>query len=92
MHFIAKIVPGQGPDPVQEIEALVATSAAHEKGHVVFGMRRSVKRQPRESVWGYALVFTQLADGTLDGFAARIIHPRATAPDPLPPVYVPFAT
>jgi hypothetical protein len=91
MNFVAKIVPGKGPEPIAEIEAIVASSAAHEKGRAVVGTRSAGAVRKGANSGGFAVVFTENADGTLDGFAAELLHKRASAPVPLPPIYASWA-
>ena len=87
-HFVAQILKDKGPDPAEEIAAVIAEGRKHERGHAIFATRMTGKdwKPARPS---YAVVFYRAGDGTIGGLVAEIVN-RLKDPTNIPPIYEPF--
>jgi hypothetical protein len=83
--FIVQLLKGKGPDPAQEIAAVIAESRASERGHAILGTRRTGKDWKS---WrpDFAVVFYRTDDGTISGLVAEIAN-YLKDPKNIPPIY-----
>jgi len=84
-HFVAQLLKDKGPDPAEEIAAVLAEGRAHERGHAIFATRMTGKDW-RPSRPAFAIVFYRAADGTIGGLVAEIVN-RLKDPTNIPPIY-----
>lgn len=84
-HFVAKLTVGKGPEPTEEIAALVGAGR-----RAVLGTRLSGAGWSGEPPPCHAVVFHVLPDGTIDGIVADILLRRDKMPADAPALYEPW--
>lgn len=88
-HFVAELTPNKGPDPVEEIEALLAGAPAEERGQAVFGTRMAGTGWEWTNP-AFAIIFFRKENGTLDGAVAEILSRFKAPPANVPALYAPW--
>ena len=84
-HFVAQILKDKGPNPAEEIAAVIAETRKHERGHAIFATRMTGKDwKPARPA--YAVVFYRAEDGTVGGLVAEIVN-RLKDPTNIPAIY-----
>ena len=87
-HFIAQILKGKGPDPAEEIAAVIAEAGTNEREHALFATRKNGKDW-RWSKPAFAVVFYRAEDGAIAGLVAEIVD-GLKDPTNIPPLYDPW--